>query len=57
MITYISQIKINENMETSIKGVFAAGDITTSQFKQMITAAGDGAKAAISAEKYLKSIK
>jgi alkyl hydroperoxide reductase subunit F len=38
---------------TSLPGVFAAGDVTTVPEKQIIVAAGEGAKAAISAYKYL----
>jgi alkyl hydroperoxide reductase subunit F len=34
-------------------GVFAAGDVTTSPFKQIIIAMGDGAKAALGAFDYL----
>ncbi|MDD5417924.1 MAG: FAD-dependent oxidoreductase [Candidatus Nanoarchaeia archaeon] len=51
------QIIVDSEMATSVKGIFSAGDITSSPFKQMITASGDSAKAAISAEKYLKSVK
>ena len=47
-------IVTNENKETNIPGVFAAGDISNSQLKQDITAAADGAVAAISAYKFIK---
>jgi thioredoxin reductase (NADPH) len=40
-------------METSVQGIFAAGDIRSGSIRQLIAAAGDGAVAAISAEKYL----
>lgn len=40
---------------TSVPGIFAAGDITDISHKQMIIAAGEGAKAALSAYEYLKS--
>ncbi len=43
----------NEKMETDIPGIFAAGDVRSSSIRQLIAAAGDGAVAAISAEKYL----
>ena len=43
----------NERMETEIAGVFAAGDIRRNSPRQVITAAGDGATAALSAERFL----
>ncbi len=45
------------NMETSIKGLFAAGDVRVQLTRQVTTAAGDGTVAAIAAEKYLSSLK
>lgn len=47
-------ILTNENMETNIPGVFAAGDIRVKQVRQVVTAAADGAIAAMMAEKYLE---
>ena len=43
----------NEKMETRIQGILAAGDIRHNSARQAITAAGDGATAAIYAQKYL----
>ena len=43
----------NEKMETEIPGIFAAGDIRLNSARQAITAAGDGATAAIYAEKFI----
>jgi len=43
----------NELMETKIPGIFAAGDVRHNSARQAITAAGDGATAAISAERFI----
>lgn len=50
-------LKVNEEMETNIPGLFAAGDVVAKKLKQLITAAGDGAAAATSADNYVKQIK
>ncbi len=47
------EIVVDKNNMSSVAGVFAAGDITDIVEKQIITAAGEGAKAAISASKYI----
>ncbi|CQR71154.1 Thioredoxin reductase [Sporomusa ovata DSM 2662] len=47
-------IPTNEKMETNIPGVFAAGDIRVKDVRQVVTAAADGAIAAMMAEKYLE---
>lgn len=47
-------IETDENMQTSIKGVYAAGDVRNTPLRQVITAASDGAVAACSAVKYLE---
>lgn len=44
----------NEKMETGVPGIFAAGDICASSIRQVVSAVGDGATAAIYAEKYLR---
>lgn len=49
------EILIDENCHTSVAGVFAAGDATCVRAKQIIVAAGEGAKAAIEAHDYLLS--
>lgn len=43
----------DRNMKTNVEGVFAAGDVTQKSLRQVITAAADGAIAAISAEEYI----
>ncbi len=43
----------DENMKTSVPGIFAAGDVRKKALRQVITAAGDGAIAAFMAEEYL----
>lgn len=43
----------NEEMETGIPGVFAAGDVREKELKQVSTAVGDGATAGVMAEKYI----
>ncbi len=48
------EIVINEHNQTSVSGIFAAGDATTVPFKQMIVAASEGAKAALSAYNYVQ---
>ncbi len=45
------------NMETTIKGLFAAGDVRVQLTRQVTTAAGDGTTAAIAVEKYLSSLR
>ena len=42
-------------METSLPGIFACGDIRTTPFRQVVTAAGDGAIAAHGADEYISS--
>lgn len=45
----------DEDMKTNIPGVFAAGDIRVKSLRQVITAAADGAIAAVQAEKYIEN--
>lgn len=48
------EIKTDENMQTNIKGVFAAGDVRAKKFRQITTAVSDGAVAALSAIEFLQ---
>ncbi len=52
-LTKFGEIVIDAKGQTSLPGVFAAGDCTTVPFKQIVIAAGDGAKAALSAFDHL----
>ncbi|MDE1906104.1 MAG: alkyl hydroperoxide reductase subunit F, partial [Rhodospirillales bacterium] len=52
-LTPRGEIVVTAKGETSLPGVFAAGDATTTPYKQIIIATGDGAKAALSAFDYL----
>jgi alkyl hydroperoxide reductase subunit F len=47
------EIAIDINCHTNVEGVFAAGDVTSIKGKQIIIAAGEGAKAALEAHEYL----
>ncbi len=50
------EIKINPfTCETKTPGIFAAGDVSEVKYKQVVVAAGEGAKAALSAYEYIKN--
>lgn len=49
-------IVANDKMETSVKGIFVAGDCRITPLRQIATAVGDGAIAANSAEKYIEEL-
>jgi len=51
----LGYIKVNERMETSVPGVFAAGEAADPHFRQVVTSAGMGAAAAIQATRYLEA--
>ena len=49
-------IMVDRDLATSVPGIFAAGDVRDTPFRQIITAASDGALAAYSAGKHLETI-
>jgi len=53
----MGQIEVNPlTLETSSSGIFAAGDINNTLFKQVVIATGQGATAALSAAKYIENL-
>jgi alkyl hydroperoxide reductase subunit F len=52
----IGEIEVNCNNETNVPGLFAAGDVTSVPEKQIVVAAGEGAKAALQAHRYLQRL-
>ncbi len=53
----VGYVITNDNMETSIPGVYVAGDLRPKQLRQIVTAVSDGAIAATSVEKYVTELK
>jgi thioredoxin reductase (NADPH) len=49
-------IQTDEDMKTSVKGIFAAGDVREKKLRQVITATGDGSNAAIAAQHYVEKL-
>jgi len=52
-INRIGEIVIDSRCRTGVAGIFACGDVTDVPYKQVIVAAGEGAKAALSAYDYI----
>jgi thioredoxin reductase (NADPH) len=52
-LTEAECLETNRMMETPVSGVFAAGDVTCTEVRQVVTAVSNGCVAALSAEKYL----
>ncbi len=53
----LGEIKVNSFNETNVPGIFAAGDVTDVPEKQIVIAAGEGSKAALSVFRYLARLK
>jgi alkyl hydroperoxide reductase subunit F len=52
-LSQYGEIEVNSHGQTSVPGVFAAGDVTTIPYKQIVIALGDGARASLGAFDYL----
>jgi len=52
----LGEIEVNCANETSVPGLFAAGDVTNVPEKQIVVAAGEGAKATLQAHRYLQRL-
>jgi len=53
----IGEVEVNCANETGVPGLFAAGDVTNVPEKQIVVAAGEGAKAALQAHRYIQRLK
>lgn len=49
-------LRTDENMGTSVEGIYAVGDVRSKQLRQIVTATGEGATAAFAVEKYLEGL-
>ena len=55
-LNHAGEVPVNSSCETEVPGFFAAGDVTNAPEKQIIIAAGEGAKAALTAHRYLRRL-
>lgn len=56
-LNQVGEIEVNCMSETSMPGIYAAGDVTDVPDKQIVIAAGEGAKAALEANRYLQKLR
>jgi alkyl hydroperoxide reductase subunit F len=52
----VGEVPVNCSCETEVPGLFAAGDVSTVAEKQIVIAAGEGAKAALTAYRYISRL-
>ena len=50
-------IPTDEDLQTNVKGIYAAGDIRPKKLRQLVTAVSDGAVAAVNIEKYVHNLR
>lgn len=55
-LNHFGEVEVSCNNETRVAGLFAAGDVTNVPEKQIVVAAGEGAKAALQAHRYLQRL-
>ena len=51
------EVVVDEHCKTNLPGIFSVGDVSSAPYKQIVVAAGDGAKAALSAYEYLSKLR
>lgn len=56
ILNELNYIETNSEMETSVPGIFAAGDVIDKTLRQIVTATGDGSIAAENAQKYIETL-
>ena len=56
ILPQILNIETNDEMETNVPGVYAAGDVREKTLRQIVTATGDGSIAAQNAQAYIETL-
>ncbi|MBY8910994.1 NAD(P)/FAD-dependent oxidoreductase, partial [Salinicoccus roseus] len=56
ILNTLGYVETNDEMETSIPGIFAAGDVRNKTLRQIVTATGDGSIAAQNAQHYIEKL-
>ena len=56
ILNELNYVETNREMETSVPGIFAAGDVIDKTLRQIVTATGDGSLAAQNAQKYIETL-
>lgn len=56
ILNELNYVETNREMETSVPGIYAAGDVIDKTLRQIVTATGDGSIAAENAQKYIETL-